>query len=258
MVTFPKIIHQIWLQGQKDIPRKFNNNTESIKKMHSKWLYILWDGIMILKLMNIDKKLLKTYYKLIYLHQKVDFARYVILYLYGGVYLDIDIEAIKPLDDILDKYKNYDLIVSKLSLPPEIEFISCTVQGRCINNGIIIAKPKAKVLLNLIKHVIDNCKCCSMTNKMICIETTTGPVVFSKIIKNFPDSSKIKILDPEYFEPCLLDKCQITSNTYLLHKHNVSWFSDEFKFICKFYLNNRVQILFVLLLLIIILALQFI
>ena len=34
--------------------------------------------------------------------QKVDFGRYVILYLYGGVIVDCDMEAKKPLDEVPD------------------------------------------------------------------------------------------------------------------------------------------------------------
>ena len=38
-----KIIHQIWFQGEKNIPEKYKPYIESIKKHNKEFNYILWD-----------------------------------------------------------------------------------------------------------------------------------------------------------------------------------------------------------------------
>ncbi|OYE04339.1 glycosyltransferase family 32 protein [Nostoc sp. 'Peltigera membranacea cyanobiont' 232] len=46
-----------------------------------------------------------------YFIQRCDAIRYFLLYHYGGFYIDIDIEFLKPIDDLLE---DYELIFSKL------------------------------------------------------------------------------------------------------------------------------------------------
>ena len=115
-MSIPKIIHQIWLQGEIDIPKKYLSKTQRIKDMHQTWKYYFWDDVSIVDLLSKNTIWLNTYHKLNYLHQKVDYARYIILYIYGGVYIDMDVKMVKPLDSLLQKYIGYDFIVSRLNL----------------------------------------------------------------------------------------------------------------------------------------------
>lgn len=90
----PKIIHQIWI-GPNRPPEQFEKWKESWLKLHPTWEYILWDEEKIsqLKLINqefIDQE--KNY------GAKSDLIRYEIIYQFGGLYIDIDFECIKPLD----------------------------------------------------------------------------------------------------------------------------------------------------------------
>jgi inositol phosphorylceramide mannosyltransferase catalytic subunit len=92
---FEKIVHQIWLQGVENIPESYRRGLESINKYTPNWIHKIWDEIDILNLLRQYPEYLHVYYKLAYLHQKVDFSRYVILYVYGGIYIDMDVELIK-------------------------------------------------------------------------------------------------------------------------------------------------------------------
>jgi inositol phosphorylceramide mannosyltransferase catalytic subunit len=228
IMLFPHIIHQIWLQGEENIPDKFNENIASIKNMHKSWTYYLWDEVKILVLLKKNKLWLETYYKLQYLHQKVDYARYIILYIYGGIYLDIDVMQRKPFDQLVSEYKNYDMIVSYLRVNP-LESIYQCYQWQCINNGIIICKPRIKILENIINYIIDNYACLFLTNRITCIMTTTGPNMFTRLINQYNQKDKIKILENEYLEPCNYDLCDITDKTYTIHRHEGSWYPDILK-----------------------------
>lgn len=235
-MDFPKIIHQIWLQGETDMKEIHTNYSNKIKSYHKKWKYELWDDIKIITLLRKTPELIKTYYKLEYLHHKVDFARYIILNTFGGVYIDIDVEIVKPLDFLINQYKAYDLILSKIGLSKAESNIFCRMDV-CINNGIIFAKPKSKPLSAIIDYIVKNPVCKFYDTKIACINNITGPVMFSNIISKFKNS--IIVLPHEYLEPCVLDKCNITENTYLIHKQDGSWYSDNQRMITNLYINYK-------------------
>jgi mannosyltransferase OCH1-like enzyme len=250
----PKIIHQVWIQGEQNIPEKFIANIKKIKKMHSDWTYILWDEISILQLLkNTNVEWYANYYKFNYLHQKVDYAKLIILFIYGGISIDIDAYTIKKLDTLYDKYDNYDLIVSYIK---DINFIVnifvCRRFTQCLNNGIFLGKPNTDIL----KYMIDKISydCAMLDNKITCISNTTGPIYFHKHIFKYINSQRKKkstiiILDNEYLEPCTLDDCNVTKNTYIKHEHNLSWLNVHFKNIIWLYFKYKMYVHVLLLLL---------
>lgn len=239
-MTFPKIIHQIWLQGENNIPEKFLPEISRIKNFHPSWQHIMWDDITIINLLRKNKIWIDTYYEFKYLHQKVDYAKYVILYEYGGVYLDVDISILKPFDHLLDEYSDYDMLVSKLKIN-KFESIICCRKPICINNGTIISKPKNLTMEKLINYINDHPHHKSIT-KFACISNTTGPIVFTSIILKDINNKTIKILEPEYLEPKILGIGEITLNTYVVHEHEGSWFSSSFRNMAQFYFRHKISV----------------
>ena len=94
----PKIIHLIWWQGYMNIPNKFIKNIDSWKHHNPNYKIIIWDNKSITKFIKkIYPKnyiILNRYFKMI---QKIDFSKYLILYYYGGCYVDIQGEVIQYL-----------------------------------------------------------------------------------------------------------------------------------------------------------------
>ena len=235
MNNTPKIIHQIWLQGEDNISEEDKKKIINTKKLHQNWKYILWDEPMIINLVKKNKEYLNKYYKFIYLHQKVDFAKFVIIEEYGGIYIDIDCDVIKNLDNIYDLINKNDLVISKLpALDPVKNLIGCNKTSACYNNGIIVGKPNSKVIKFLINGF--ETECSYFSNKMLCIENTTGPLIFNNLvdyyIKNISDKD-ILILPNYYFEPCFNGECNIVDNTYIIHNHELTWLGPHFKPIFK-------------------------
>ncbi len=243
-MTFPKIIHQIWIQGEDNIPPMYHKYINQIKSKHKKWRYILWDDIKIIKLLRQQKELIDTYYKLEYLHQKVDFARYVILYMLGGIYIDMDAYTVKPLDSLFDKFKDYNLLVSKLNM----NSLEKNIMQYNINNGIIISKKGSVVLKDLIDTVTKNPHCESYHNKMACILATTGPYMFTQVMNKYlkKNNKEIIALDHKYLEPCTLGVCDETKDTYIKHMQEGTWYSNKIKSIGQMYLRNKNMAYFLL------------
>lgn len=93
----PKVIHYCWF-GDKEIPEKNKEWMSSWKKKCPEFEIIEWNES------NYDIKKNKFMYEA-YKAKKwgfvPDFARLDIIYNYGGIYLDTDIEIIKNLEDLL-------------------------------------------------------------------------------------------------------------------------------------------------------------
>jgi len=120
----PKIIHQLWI-GSKDIPYK--KYRESVKSFHPNWEYIMWDEKRLLEEKMITKELydfiIKNPMELKKTDDKTiiekmvrdpflkisDIVRYNILKKYGGVYIDVDIFCLKPLDNLI---KGHEIVVA--------------------------------------------------------------------------------------------------------------------------------------------------
>ena len=232
------MIHQIWLQGKSLIPDKFEKNINSIKQNNPDFKYIIWDEIKILELISENKDWINLYYKFIYIHQKIDFAKYVILHKYGGIYIDIDVEILKSFNQLLNQYKDYDTIVSELNLPG-FESIITSGNSKSYNNGIILTKKDSIVMKSLIDEIIKSYYVSPIFHfKVLLINNTTGPNIFTRVINKNLDH--VKVLDSEYLEPCVRDDCIITDNTIAIHKHNLSWMPDEFKNIIDLYLKYKI------------------
>lgn len=99
----PKIIHQTW--KSTEIPSKFINWIKTWTANHPDWDYFLWTDESARALIK-DKYpfLLPTFDSYSEGIRKADALRYVILYEFGGVYADMDLESLKPIDPMARKY----------------------------------------------------------------------------------------------------------------------------------------------------------
>lgn len=93
----PKVIHYCWF-GRKPLPQLAIKCIESWKKYLPDYKIKEWNED------NFDVNMI-PYTKEAYEAKKYafvsDYARFWILYNYGGLYFDTDVEVIKPMDDII-------------------------------------------------------------------------------------------------------------------------------------------------------------
>lgn len=99
MNKIPKIIHYCWF-GRNPLPKDAQKCIDSWRKYFPDYEIIEWNED------NFDVNAL-PYTAEAYAAKKYafvsDYARFKILYEYGGIYFDTDVEVIKPFDDILAK-----------------------------------------------------------------------------------------------------------------------------------------------------------
>lgn len=96
----PKIIHACWL-GSAPMPQDQKQYVEGWKRLHPDWEIIVWTDETFAEYLN-DSEFVKACLARRKYGFLSDFFRFTVLYEYGGVYIDTDVELFKPLDAFLD------------------------------------------------------------------------------------------------------------------------------------------------------------
>lgn len=268
-MTIPKIIHQIWFQGQEFIPKHLINYKNSWIEQNQDYEYMFWDEKSINNLIreiNIDW-IKETYNFFPLMIQKIDFAKYIILYYIGGIYIDMDMKCLKSLDTLLElpNIKTKKIVVSSLTFD-FIQRVIFLLSGNInlkniVNNGVIICEPNHEIILNTIKYGYKN-KDNFFKNKsnFLYIFYSTGPLALSNSLidytnKNEDVSDEIEILDEIYFEGCSLgeiknNNCKIPEKAIGIHYYEASWNSKSEKRLVKLYYFIKDNIILIILFLI--------
>jgi mannosyltransferase OCH1-like enzyme len=159
--SIPKILHFIWL-GDRKIPKNFINYMTGWKDLHQNWEYKLWTNTPFLK--NIG-----LYNKSELLAQKADIVRYEILYKFGGVYVDTDMECIKciePLTKDLRAFVGYEndeglvgnAIIGAIPKHPLLDFIINVLPYEYVNNTEVIWQTGPGLLTKCVKYLNQDVK----------------------------------------------------------------------------------------------------
>lgn len=253
-VNIPKIIHQIWYQGEENIPKDYPNYSWSWKEKNPEYQYILWDQFKIENILNnyfpYFKKQYDSYPKII---QKIDVAKLMILYIYGGIYVDMDSECLRNIDPLLE---NNQIVLGKSN---------CDITAKIYNHGTI-------------KDVVENSFFASIKNHPFwihCIDMaikeninkniwetdekyvfrTTGPSLITRSYYSFDNTKNFTLLDPIYLDPitpceyydynCKENDCpKLFPNSYSIHHYGGTnatngWMSPTVKNIMPYFCKYR-------------------
>lgn len=105
-MKIPKIFHQVWFDFKEgngyEFPEAFEKYRESWLILHPEWEYRLWTEDDFLKI--LPQELTELYYSYNKMIKKVDFAKFVILFQFGGVYIDCDEECLKNIEELMGEY----------------------------------------------------------------------------------------------------------------------------------------------------------
>lgn len=202
----PKIIHYIWV-GNNPLPDLVQQCIESWKKFCPDYKIMRWDET------NLDIHKFK-YAEDAYNNKKwaffSDVHRFDILNTYGGIYLDVDVELYKSLDEFL----NYD-------------YFTGFENKKFLNPGLIMGStPNNNVCSNIVE-IYKNTSFNKTAPITICDITTEYFKNNYKFIPNGKTQTfeNIKVFSVDYFCPkdFKTKKIKITDNTISIHHYLGSW-----------------------------------
>lgn len=151
-----------------------------------------------------------------------DYARLWIIYNYGGIYLDTDVELLKPLDDLLD-LKAFMGIEKTKDLN--------------VATGLGFGSEKYNIIIKEMMEDYENISFLDSSGKMDltpCPERNTK-ILYKYGFKNidvFQNLEYIKILPTDFLCPIEYNtgKKIITNNTFSIHHYSSSWLSKKTRF----------------------------
>lgn len=148
-----------------------------------------------------------------------DFARFYILYNYGGIYMDTDVEVLKSLDNLLDNHA-FAGFESK--------------EG--VNPGLIIASEKKNEIIGEILNTYLNRKFIMNdgsynTTTVVKYTTDTLKKYGLKCNNKLQNIQNMVIYPKTYFCPLKSEsnKTDFSENTYTIHHFAATWLSDDEK-----------------------------
>ncbi|HEY0190753.1 MAG TPA: glycosyltransferase [Kofleriaceae bacterium] len=101
--AIPRILHQIWYQGEAALPERYRPFLDGWRRNHPGWEHRLWDEAACRALLaERYPAFLPTWEAYPLFIQRIDSIRYFLLDSFGGVYLDMDMECLKPIDPLID------------------------------------------------------------------------------------------------------------------------------------------------------------
>jgi hypothetical protein len=168
--AIPKIIFQTW--KTHSLPKQFEYWSGTWKKYNPDYNYILWDDAenraFVAEHFDWFLPVFDSYDAGI---KRADAIRYMFLYHHGGIYADLDFECLKPFDDLLEKHKEYDIILGSM----DAGFGSQWHLSNNIPNAIMISKPGCSFWLKVLKEMQRRSKIPGRP------EVQTGPVVLKDV-----------------------------------------------------------------------------
>lgn len=207
--AIPKIIHYCWF-GNGVKPKIAIKCIESWREKLPEYQIIEWNEN------NFNLKVNK-YVEQAYLLKKYafvsDYARYYVLYNYGGIYMDIDVEVLKPLDIFLNDtaftgFENDYFVATGLILGSiaNVKIIEDLMNG--YDNREFLGKDGKVDLTTVVEY----------TTKVL-IDKGLEPNGLQQNVEG------MKIYPTNYFCPKQYStgKCHISTNTYTIHHYNGSW-----------------------------------
>lgn len=215
----PKVIHYCWF-GRNPLPELALKCIASWKKFFPDYEIIEWNED------NFDVNII-PYTQQAYSAKKYafvsDYVRFWVLYKFGGLYFDTDVEVIKPIDDIISRGPFMGIeVYSENQIPLVAPGLGLGAgPGLNVYKDILDYYQKMEFLNNEGK-----------LNEITVVRHTTGilsqyGLCASKGIQQVAD---VWIYPAEYFNPLdsLTGKLKLTENTRSVHWYMNSW-SDKSK-----------------------------
>lgn len=220
-MSIPKIVHYCWLSNDP-IPESLQQCMASWKKFLPDYEFWLWnfDRFDINSSVWVKESFEKKKFAF-----AADYIRCYALYNYGGIYLDMDVEVLKPFDDLL--HLPYFICQQCETVGYEAAIIGAT------DHSPIFEKMMAYYLD---RHFISNQK----------YDTTPIPKIIEDVlranfrIKFIKDITEFEFADgvasvfsSDWFSPKSYrdGRLHLTSNSYTIHHFAGSWLDSEEKYI---------------------------
>lgn len=225
----PKTINYCWF-GRKTLPKSAQKCISSWRRFFPDYEFKEWNED------NFDVNII-PYTQQAYQAKKYafvsDYARLWVLYNYGGIYFDTDVEVIKSMDDIVERGPFMGIEVpASGSNPPQV--------NPGLGLGACLGHPFYKVILDKYSDLSFINTDGSFNQKAIVAHTTESLIEYGlKPVDGIQQVEGISIYPSDYFNPLdsLTGRLNCSENTRTIHWYMNSWADTSalYKWLSKAY-----------------------
>lgn len=249
----PKIIHYCWFGGNP-LPELAQRCIASWRKYLPDFQILEWNED------NFDVNII-PYTAEAYRQKKYafvsDYARFWILYKYGGIYFDTDVEVMRPMDDIISKgnFMGFEMDPDGENTPGKFAPRYCFGVNPGVGIGMEMRHPFLKRMLDLYATLNFQPVPKDIAWYKTIVAYTTEELCRCglKNVKGIQDVLGIHIYPRTFFSPInvVSGKLRITEQTHSIHRFTSTWSESKNKTIKDyirhylpewvFILNNRIK-----------------
>lgn len=215
-LSIPKRIMQTWKDN--DVPDRWKSSPKSIQNHMSEWRYkLMTDKDNREFVQRYFPDFLGTYDAFPHPIQRADAIRYMYLYIKGGIYMDLDYEVQRPLDDLFESSS-------------DLYFVESGNVGSYITNSFMACKPRHPIWLSVIEEMKKGHPKWSIIKHFQVMETT-GPMMLTRVVRNGPWT--YHMLPRSLLTPCSVCNisCETSDDIYLKQLPGSSWLSWDSYFL---------------------------
>lgn len=224
----PKVIHQTW--KNHDVPPEWRPLQQTWRDLHPAWEYRLWT--------DADNRALLAEHYAWFLPvydaypeniQRVDAARCFILHRSGGVYADLDLEALRPLDPLIE---GQELL---LACEPPAHAAEARVRERgfteVIGNAFLASRRAHPFWERVFEQLVESRRLAGALD-------ATGPFLITRAHRAYAAPEPVTVLAAELINPltkwdCWGDAGELErlraaalGTAFTLHHWSGSWWRD--------------------------------
>lgn len=204
----PKIFHQTW--KDRNLPEDFKRWSETWKQMNPGYIYKFYTDKDIYKFIYKNYNSYFDLYESLNGIEKVDIFRYLVLHKYGGIYIDMDCECLKPISGLLDLFSKS--LITGFEYETPVQYLQ----------WFIACPAGCKTMIELVDEIYKRswykwAKWSLSENQLV--YWLTGPQMYTDILKKTEES--VSILEKGRLG--CYDKRLIDRNSYLIHHFSGKW-----------------------------------
>ncbi|MDD3038885.1 glycosyltransferase family 32 protein [Bacteroides sp.] len=192
ILKIPRIIHQTW--KNEDILSPFDQLSQTWKEFLPDWEYILWTDEMNREFVcEHFPEFTEKYDAYPCNIQRADAIRYLLLKVYGGLYVDMDFECLENIEFLL---KGADFIAGK-----EPDWHAKRFGLKHIICNAFMASTPNNDFINFVTERLINYPGGRVVNNGFDILNSTGPFLLTHAYDAFPQEENVRILESKTIYP---------------------------------------------------------
>ena len=221
--SIPRILHQTWKNN--NIPPDLEAFRRAWQEHHPDWIYCFWSDRDIREFIRLRYPWFLSVYDQYPEHiMRVDAVRYFIMSYYGGVYIDLDFQCLKPLDKLLEDKQ----IVVGLEPPAHLDlhFPEERTLARIVCNAFIASVPGHPFWEHVFKQLIAYHRAPSPLD-------ATGPFLLTRAYESYAQKDDITVLPSDRIYPASSEEpwaeldpeiqAELGEKAYAVHHWRGTW-----------------------------------